>query len=149
DHYHASLSGSHSIAQPLVAMLNRMLTPGDLFGVATAVMRPHDLVLGRQTTTIEDQLTQNWTWGLQQGSLSLADDEQYLVQCYGQDVAVEISQRIHEERTLKSLSDWVRYLGGLREARKAFIVFSVGWELYGPDQGRLNVLLDKNHYASK
>lgn len=149
DHYHASLSGSHSIAQPLVAMLNRMLTPGDLFGVATAVMRPHDLVLGRQTESIEDQLTRNWTWGLQQGSLSLPEDEQYLVQCYGQDVAVEISQRIHEERTLKSLSEWVRYLGGLREARKAFIVFSVGWQLYGPDAARANAILDGNHYASR
>jgi hypothetical protein len=64
DHYHGSLYGSHSVRQPIVTMLNRLLTPNDLFGVATALMRPRDLVLGRQTVTIEDQLTRHWTWSL-------------------------------------------------------------------------------------
>ncbi|HEX5070505.1 MAG TPA: VWA domain-containing protein [Vicinamibacterales bacterium] len=149
DHYQASLSGSKSIKEPLIAMLNRILTPGDLFGVATALMRPRDLILGRQTTSLEAQLTENWTWGLQKGSLSLREDERYLITCYGEAVAAEISQRLHEEETLKSLSGWVRYLGALRESRKAFIVFSIGWELYGPDPGRLSMILDKDHYASR
>jgi len=149
DHYHASLSGSRSIIQPVVAMLNRLLTAGDLFGVATAVMRPRDLILGRQTTTIEDQLTRNWTWGLQSGAIALDPEEQELVKCYGQAVAVEISERLREEKTIRSLMDWVGYLGRLREARKAMIVFGIGWNLYRPDLGRLNVLLDLNHFASR
>jgi hypothetical protein len=89
DHYQASLSGSHAITQPVVSMLNRLLTPGDLFGVATALMTPRDLVLGRQTETIEDQLTRNWTWGLQGDPNALArangltQEEEWLVRCYG------------------------------------------------------------------
>jgi VWFA-related protein len=141
DHFHASLAGSHAIVTPVVTMLNRMLTANDLFGVATALMKPRDLVLGRQTTTIEDQLARNWTWGLQKGAIALGPEEEGLVRCYGEPMALEITARLREERTLVSLGEFVRHLGGLREARKVLIVLSVGWHLYEPDQGRLQVLM--------
>jgi VWFA-related protein len=149
DHFHASLAGSHAIVGPVVTMLNRMLTANDLFGVATAVMKPRDLVLGRQTTTIEDQLSRNWTWGLQKGVISLGPEEEGLVRCYGEPMALEISARLREERTLDSLGQFVRHLGGLREARKVLIVLSVGWRLYEPDQGRLSVLMTPQNGAGR
>jgi VWFA-related protein len=141
DHYHGSLYGSHSVRQPIVTMLNRLLTPNDLFGVATALMRPRDLVLGRQTVTIEDQLTRHWTWGLQSGAVALEPEEEGLVRCYGEKVALMVTARAREARTLESLSSWVHHLGALREARKALIVFSRGWELYEPDQNTMMRLL--------
>jgi VWFA-related protein len=141
DHFHSSLAGSYATARPIVTMLNRLLTPTDLFGVATALMQPRELILGRLTTTIEDQLQRNWTWGLQRGVLALEPDEQRLVGCYGDRVALIVTDRTREDRTLASLSQFVRYLGALREARKALIVLSRGWTLYEPDQGTLQALL--------
>ncbi len=149
DHYQASLSGSHAITQPVVSFLNRLLAPGDLFGVATALMLPKDLVLGRQTETIEDQLTRNWTWGLQSGANALDQEEEWLVRCYGENPALAITQRLREERTLESLTAYVRHLGALREARKALVVLGIGWQLYTKDPGQLNAILTPDHYASK
>jgi VWFA-related protein len=141
DHYHSSLAGSYGTARPIVTMLERLLTPTDLFGIATALMKPSDLILGRQINTIEDQLQRNWTWGLQRGVISLDENEQRLVGCYGDAIALQVTDRTREERTLESLGEFVKYLGGLREARKALLVFSRGWTLYEPDQGALNALL--------
>ena len=149
DHFHASLAGSHNIVAPVVNMLNRMLTPNDLFGVATALMRPTELVLGRQTTTIEDQLARNWTWGLQSGAVALGPEEEGLVRCYGETMALEITARLREERTINSLRGFMQHLGALREARKVLIVLSVGWKLYEPDQGRLNLLLTPDVAATR
>ncbi len=122
-------------------MLNRLLTPTDLFGIATALMQPRELILGRLTTSIEDQLQKNWTWGNQKGVVSLEPEEQRLVGCYGEQIALIVTDRTREERTLESLSGFVRHLGSLREARKALIVMSRGWTLYEPDQGTLHQLL--------
>ncbi len=141
DHYHGSLSGSYSVRGPIVTMLNRLLTPDDLFGIATPLMQPRELVLGRQTTTIEDQLTRHWTWGLQSGAVSLEPGEEGLVRCYGEAVALAVTARTREERTLESLGQFVNYLGSLREARKVLIVFSRGWTLFEPDPGGMNQLL--------
>lgn len=141
DHFHSSLAGSYATARPIVTMLNRLLTPTDLFGVATALMQPRDLILGRLTATIEDQLQRNWTWGLQKGAISFDESEQRLVGCYGEAIALRITERTREARTFESLSRFVRYLGGLREARKALIVLSRGWALATPDPGAANQLL--------
>ena len=142
DHYHASLSGSHAVRQPIVTMLSRLLAANDLFGVATPIMKPADLILGRQTNSIEDQLEKHWTWGLQSGAVSLEPVEEGLVRCYGEQVALAVSRRTREERTLESLSQFMRHLGRLREARKVMIVFSLGWVLYEPDQPAVDKLLN-------
>jgi len=142
DHYHASLSGSHAVRQPIVNMLSRLLAPNDLFGVATPIMKPADLILGRQTRSIADQLEKYWTWGLQSGAVSLEPQEEGLVRCYGEKVALAASARTREERTLESLSQFMRHLGRLREARKVMIVFSLGWVLYEPDQVAVDKLLN-------
>lgn len=146
DHYHSSLAGSYSVARPVVTFLNRLLSPGDLFGVATPLMRPSDLIFGRRVETIEDQLQKHWTWGMQHGLISYSPDEERLIRCYGQDfygnsIALDITARTREEKTLNTLGTFVDYLGKLREARKALILFSRGWELYEPDLATLNKLM--------
>jgi hypothetical protein len=130
-------------------MLNRMLTPADLFGVATPRMTPRDLVLGRQTLTIEDQLARNWTWGKTDGVISFEDDEEGLVRCYGEKVALEIVPRLREEKTLISLSGFVRHLGNLREARKVIVLFTGGWPLYLPNEARMHQLLTGENYGKQ
>ena len=56
DYYHMNLVGSHTTRRPLVDFLNRMLSANDLFGVTTTKLRPRDLILGRRTETLEEQL---------------------------------------------------------------------------------------------
>src|SRR4030095_13480825 len=71
-----------------------------------------------------------------------------LVRCYGEAVALLITQRTREERTLNTLGTFVDYLGKLREARKALILFSRGWELYGPDEATLHRLMTPERSGS-
>lgn len=141
DRYHNSLSGGYAMQLPVVDMLNRMLAPNDLFGVATVLTRGRDLVLGRQTKTIEDQLARHWTWGLASGVIDLEPEEQHIQRCYGNALALEVAARTREERTLRAIDDLMTHLGSLREARKVFIVFTKGWPLFRPDRSRAESLL--------
>ena len=141
DRYHNSLSGGYAMQLPVVDMLNRMLAPNDLFGVATVLTRGRDLVLGRQTKTIEDQLARHWTWGLASGVIDLEPDEQHIQRCYGNPIALEVAARTREERTLRAIDDLITHLGSLREARKVFIVFTRGWPLFRPDRSRAQSFL--------
>jgi VWFA-related protein len=141
DRFHGSLYGSTAMRQPLVTMLHRMLAPNDLFGVATYLTRGQDLVLGRQTETIEDQLERHWQWGYVEGAIDLQPEEQYLQTCYGDAMALRIVARTREEKTLDAITGLMNHLGSLREARKVFIVFSKGWPLYKPDRGQADRFL--------
>ena len=132
DRFHGSLYGSTAMRQPLVTMLHRMLSSNDLFGVATYLTRGQDLVLGRQTETIEEQLERHWQWGYVEGAIDLQPDEQYLQTCYGDAMALRIVARTREEKTLDAITGLMNHLGSLREARKVFIVFSKGWPLFRP-----------------
>jgi len=98
-------------------------------------MKPSDLILGRQTQSIEDQLAKYWNWGLQSGANALEPVEEGLVRCYGEKIALAVTERTREERTLESLAQFMRHLGRLREARKAMVVFSLGWKLFEPEPG--------------
>ena len=149
DHYHGTLAGGNAVRVPIVTMLNRMIAPNDLFGIWTSLMGPRDLILGRQTTSFEDQLSRYWNWGKQDGTISFEPQEENLVRCYGHPVALEIVSRLRERKALESLSVLVRHLGNLRDARKALLVFTGGWQLRGPDQARINQLLNETNYGKK
>ena len=64
DTYHV---GGRGLATPRASRssetLNRMLAPGDLFGVMTPAMRPSDIAFSRKIQTVEEQLTKYWPWG--------------------------------------------------------------------------------------
>jgi len=133
DHYHVTVDGSYRTRRPLVDMLNRLLAPNDLFGVMTPVMRPTDLVLGRRTLTIEEQLSRHWIWGEERpaGQDKFLDPkEMELAMCTGGTLPPEIAGRMREERVLQSLEGLMSHLGRIREARKSVLLFTRGWTLY-------------------
>jgi VWFA-related protein len=142
DHYHAGLRASHAMKRPVIDMLNRMLAPNDLFGVATVHTRGRDLILGRKTLTLEEQLEKHWTWGLNSGVIDLEPDEQHVQRCYGEGLALEVAARLREGRVLAAIRGLVSHLGGIREGRKVLLLFSRGWALYRPDRDRLHRVLD-------
>jgi len=128
DAYHVNLIGSHSLRQPLVNMLQRILGPRDLFGMLTPQQMPRDLILGRQTQMIEEQLA-NWTWGLQ-GRAEYSPEENALLACFGEDTPVIGQRRL--DKVFSDLEELVALLGGLRQERKNILLFSRGWSLPGP-----------------
>lgn len=153
DVYNVSVAGSHRARGPVVELLNRILAPNDLFGIMTPMMRPRDLILGRQTLVVDDQLTRLWPWGLSD-QIRRDPEEQALERCYGTDsrgrdlmvsdgaaqrkLSDILIARYREDATLTSLEQLMAYLGSIREARKSVIILTNGWLLYGPNPALLN-----------
>jgi VWFA-related protein len=157
DTYFTDIPGSHRIQRSIVNLLNRIVGEEDLYAVMTPDMSAKDLALARRTTAVEGYLSKYWFWG-QRGRLYPEDPvEQRYLECYpersfgnrcqvpGQGetkdpdnfyagVAQEMIQRRREKRVIDGLTDLARYLGGLRDERKAVIAVSNGWLLYGPNQ---------------
>ena len=141
---HVSVSGSHDIAGPLVRLIDRVLGPDDLVGVMTPAMSASQLVLARKTQVTEENLRKGWTWG-DRFTLRLDELEQRYVECYPKlpgeegngrlysDLATKMIDRKRERSTLESLEDLVRYLGAIREERKAILTVTEGWALFRED----------------
>jgi VWFA-related protein len=125
DYYHMNLVGSHATRRPLVDFLNRMLAVNDLFGVMTPSLRPRDLMLGRQTQTLEEQLARYWYWG-ESGFTTDREKMALEEKCYP--IAIPWA-RYAMDRVLSGLDGLVTYLGGLREARKVIVLMTRGWTL--------------------
>ena len=47
----------------MVDALDRIIGPGDLFGVMTQNTDPRALTLGRRMLSVEEQLAKYWAWG--------------------------------------------------------------------------------------
>ncbi len=129
------------------------MSPNDVFGLMTPLMRAKDIALGRVSTGIEEQLMKNWPWG-QRDSMNRGPEDQFLEDCFktnpdnGQPWLVNdgAAQRLlsdmmmarrREDVTMGSVEDTMRYLGSLREARKSFLLISTGWILYQRDDAIL------------
>jgi VWFA-related protein len=138
---HVELAASRRIRTPLVEALDRLIGPDDLIAVMTPEMSPRDVTFARRTTTIEGFLTRYW-WG-ERDRLNFTDPvEDLYARCYpgiprpgeavapDQGVAQEMILRRREKQTLDALQDLVRFLGGVREERKAIITITDGWRLY-------------------
>jgi len=141
---HVELAASRAIRTPLIEALDRLTGPDDLIAVMTPEMSASDITFARRTTTIEGFLTRYW-WGERDRS-NFKDpvDDQY-ARCYpgiprsgettasDQGIAQEMILRRREKQTLDALQDLVRFVGGVREERKAVITITDGWRLYGPN----------------
>ena len=138
---HVELAASRKIRMPLVEALNRLIGQDDLIAVMTPEMSPRDITFARRTTTIEGFLTRYW-WG-ERDQLNFRDPvEDLYARCYpgiprpgeatapDQGIAQEMILRHREKQTLDALEDLVRFLGGVREERKAVIAITDGWRLY-------------------
>src|SRR6266850_2094982 len=138
---HVELAASRRIRTPLVEALDRLIGPDDLIAVMTPEMSARDVTFARRTTAIEGFLTRYW-WG-ERDRLNFKDPvEDLYARCYpgiprpgeatapDQGIAQEMILRHREKQTLDALEDLVRFLGGVREERKAVIAITDGWRLY-------------------
>jgi VWFA-related protein len=126
DAYHVGIDGSHRLRMPIAQLLNRMLGPNDLFGLLTPAQRPRiDLMLGRLSLTIEEQLTRNWDWGQTNWDRPVYDQaESEIVAALGErrGRAVVMLRRLDE--VYADLEELVTLLGELRDERKNILFFS-------------------------
>ncbi len=139
---HVEQAASRRIKTPLIEALDRLIGPDDLIAVMTPGMSARDITLARRTTTIEGFLTRYW-WGERDQTIFKDPVEDLYAQCYpgiprsgettarDQGIAQEMILRRREKQTLDALQDLVRFLGGVREERKAVITITDGWRLYG------------------
>jgi VWFA-related protein len=147
---HVSVAAAHDINEPLIRLLDRILGPDDLVGVMTPAMSASELVLGRKTDVLAEQLRRHWPWG-QRFSLMRDDREQAYETCYppvaGEPsttsaLAKQMIDRKRERATLESLQDLVRYLHAIREERKAILTVTEGWLLYREDPSLMKLRTD-------
>src|SRR5258705_2987148 len=141
---HVELGASRAIRTPLIEALDRLIGQDDLIAVMTPEMSPQDVTFARRTTTIEGFLTRYW-WGERDRTIFKDPVEDQYARCYpgipkpgeatasDQGIAQEMILRRPEKQTLDTLEDLVRFLGGVREERKAVITITDGWRLYGPN----------------
>ena len=138
---HVELAASRKIRTPLVEALDRLIGPDDLIAVMTPEMSARDITFARRTTTIEGFLTRYW-WGERDRQNFKDPVEDQYAYCYpgippspgavaaDQGIAQEMILRRREKQTIDALEDLVRFLGGVREERKAVIAITDGWRLY-------------------
>lgn len=142
---HVAVEGSHAIKEPLIRLIDRILGPDDLIAVMTPEMSASQITFGRKTEVIADMLRDKWYWGIRHSIQDLDDTEKGYDRCFpptdneigsGQvraGVVRKMIARRRERMVLDSLRDLVRYLGSVREERKAILTVSNGWVLYRPD----------------
>ena len=138
---HVELAASRKIRTPLVEALDRLIGPDDLIAVMTPEMSARDVTFARRTTTIEGFLSRYW-WGERDRQNFKDPVEDLYAFCYpgiprpgeaipaDQGIAQEMILRRREKQTLDALEDLMRFLGGVREERKAVIAITDGWRLY-------------------
>jgi VWFA-related protein len=142
---HVDVTGSYRIKEPLIRLIDRILGPDDLVAVMTTDMSASQISFGRKTEVIADMLRDKWYWGIRHTLQDMDERENEYLQCFPPTesevrqgrhrsvVAQKMIDRRRERTTLDALRDLVRYLGSLREERKAILAISDGWLLYRPD----------------
>jgi VWFA-related protein len=139
------IASGHHINQPLVRLIDRILGPDDLIAVMTPEMVATQITFGRKTEVIADMLRDKWHWGMRDSIMDIDQREQDYDQCFPPttaeaaagkrraDVVGKMIARRRERMVLDSLRDLVRYLGTVREERKAILTVTQGWVLFKPD----------------
>ncbi len=150
---HVSIPSAHAINEPLIRLLDKILSPDDLVAVMTPDMAADQIVLGRKTRVIEDSLRRNWAWG-KRFSIQRDEREQAYLACYPplehekaieSALALELIKRKRERATLDALQDLTRYLRTIREERKAIITITEGWLLFRPNDALTRLREDTNY----
>lgn len=139
---HVDFSGSYRIKEPLIELMQRVMTEDDLVAIMTPEMSPSQLTFGRRTRVIEEALRENRLWGRQGHMLSDDDREKLYDRCwpplFGEGIrsarAADMITRRRERIALDSLQDLIRHMGAIREGRTAVIAVTNGWVLFRPDE---------------
>jgi len=126
DVYHVEFMSSRRLETPLAATLERMLGPGDLFGLITPRQSPDELTLGQRTFGILRQLETILTANTVGADLFEPEDQALFV-CYPwlseeQQRALVAARRL--EKVYTDLETLVSRLGALRQERKNLVVFA-------------------------
>lgn len=139
---HVGVEGSHAIKEPLIDLMQRMMSEDDLVAVMTPEMSPSQLSFGRRTRIIEDALRTNWAWG-RRNTIVLDEREKLYDACFPpmqgelrhpSALAASLINRRRERTVLDSVRDLIRHMAAVREGRTAVITVSDGWVLYRPDR---------------
>ena len=141
---HVDIASGHHINQPLVRLIDSILGPDDLVAVMTTEMTASQITFGRKTEVIAGMLRDKWYWGVRDSVLDMDQRERDYEQCFPPTAAEaaagkrvrtgqEMVARRRERMVLDSLRDLVRYLGSVREERKAILTVTQGWVLFRPD----------------
>jgi VWFA-related protein len=143
---HVSVEGSHAIKEPLIDLMERVMSDDDLVAVMTPEMSPSHLTFGRKTRVIEEGLRRNWAWGRRE-TIMLDEREKLYDSCFPplegerspSALASELIKRRRERIVLDSLQDLIRHMGAIREGRTAVITVTDGWVLFRPNQNLTNL----------
>jgi VWFA-related protein len=131
-----SFEASRQIVEPLIRFIDRVLGPDDLIAVMTTAMSANQIAFGRKTEVVADML-RNKSWGERHFIVPMDNREVEYSRCYPyssqEGLVQQMIARRRERMALDSLHDLVRYLGSIREERKAIVAISEGWLLYTPD----------------
>ncbi len=136
DPAHVWFEGVHAVKEPLIRFVDRILGPDDLVALMTPAMSAAEITFGRKTEVMAEMLRANWSLGGRTTILPEDEHESEYQQCYPLEdgLVAEMIRRRRERVALDALHDLVRYLGGLREERKAIVTVTNGWRLYQPDR---------------
>jgi VWFA-related protein len=162
DTWHTDFAGAVRARKPLVNMLERLIGPDDLFAVMTPDMDPRQITFARRTETIDDMLMKQTQWGMKESLIRIHPEEQQLEMCFPEGmpprgcsgnglspqslaalraanngIAAQLIRRRRENEVLDALEGLVRYLGGVREERKALITVTTGYQMFEPKEDLL------------
>jgi VWFA-related protein len=126
---HVKSAGIQTIRQPLINFLDRVLGPGDLFGLLTSRNSAKDLVLGQQLGAARAAIDDLW-----RSSFIDRDDADELDGC-GMSTALTaiLQERSRVNDVYTGLETLVAQLGSLRQERKNIIVIANDLSRAGPD----------------
>ena len=137
DTYHLHPISVHHIRGALVRLLDRMLDPEDMVAVMTPEMSGASLAFGRGSGNVAALLERWQPLGRRHGELNRDPIEERYYTCYSPyapDLVQPMIDRRREKLTLDALDDLVGQLEGLRDERKAVLMVTEGWMLYGPNE---------------
>jgi VWFA-related protein len=132
DTANTSLTGSVNARAPVVTLLDKVIGADDMVGMMTPDISPTNITYSRRTTSIERFVRDAWNWGQRERATSSDPRDDEIRNCYVEhpDIAEEMIERRHEQKTLDAIDNLVTYLDGLRPERKFVVVFTDGWALY-------------------
>jgi VWFA-related protein len=149
DIFHSTFEGAHLTRQPILDFLSRTISATDLFAVMTPETDPLRLVFGRQTVTIERELSNSFEWGLRNRQNSPIDRtplERDLQSCMSGGASLlgdGLVSLYREDLMMTNLEQLMARLSALRDARTSVLFMSEGWSPTPPAPSLANATTGK------
>ena len=138
DTYHLQWTSGYRAYLAFADMLGRQIGERDLVALMTPEMSAASITFGRKTAVIEEVLRRHFDITRSGSGVNLDEDDNWYLACYAGDRTsgwrYEMIRRRHEKLTLDALRDLSKFLGALRDERKAVFMVSDGWVPTRPDE---------------